>query len=208
MKELKLIAEGGVLEFDPDFLSKDESKNIFHYLQNNITWEQKHYTDRRTGQQYPQPRLTAWFADDINMAYSYSGVTQVVQQWNSVLLDLKDRIEKITEAKYNSVLLNYYRDGNDSVGLHSDNEKELGKFANIASVSLGETRTFILQQHRQLDTKTGSMIPFDEGYEEYELTSGSLLVMSGTTQHFWKHSIPKVKNAGPRINLTYRYFHK
>lgn len=201
MMERKLIAEGGILTFDPDFISKNESENIFHYLKDNITWEQKHYTDRRTGQQYPQPRLTAWFADDPSMAYSYSGVTQIVQEWNSVLFDLKNRIEKITEARYNSVLLNYYRDGNDSVGLHSDNEKELGKNPNIASISLGAPRTFTLEQYRTLDKSPAT------GYEEYELTAGSLLVMSGTTQHFWKHSIPKTSKSGPRINLTYRYFH-
>lgn len=208
MKEIKLIAAGGALEFDPDFLPLEESEKLFQFLQLNIAWEQKHYTDRRTGQQYPQPRLTAWFADDTNMAYSYSGVIQIVQPWIPPLLDLKNRIEEITEVKYNSVLLNYYRNGMDSVGAHSDNEKELGKNPIIASVSLGETRTFILQQYRTIDPKSGSLIPSTEGYEEYELTSGSLLVMSGTTQHFWKHSIPKSSRSGPRINLTYRYFHK
>lgn len=207
MKELKLIAEGGALEFDPDFISKEESEKLFQFLQTNVAWEQKHYTDRKTGQQYPQPRLTAWFADDTNMAYSYSGVTQIVQPWIPELLDLKNRIENITEAKYNSVLLNYYRNGMDSVGYHSDNEKELGNNPVIASVSLGETRTFMLQQYRRMD-KSGSLIPCTIGYEEYELTSGSLLVMSGTTQHFWKHSIPKTSRNEPRINLTYRYFHK
>jgi alkylated DNA repair dioxygenase AlkB len=201
MKELKLIAEGGALEFDPDFISKDESEKLFQFLQTNVAWEQKNYTDRKTGQQYPQPRLTAWFADDTNMAYSYSGVTQIVQPWIPELLDLKNKIEEITEAKYNSVLLNYYRDGNDSVGLHADNEKELGKNPNIASVSLGAARTFTLEQYRTLDKSPAT------GYEEYQLTSGSLLVMSGTTQHFWKHSIPKCKDTGPRINLTYRYFY-
>jgi len=206
MMQRNLIAEGGVLEFDPDFLSLEESEELFLFLQKNVAWEQKYYTDRKTGQQYPQPRLTAWFADNTDMAYSYSGVTQVVQPWIPVLLDLKNKIEKITEAKYNSVLLNYYRDGNDSVGYHSDNEKELGKNPNIASVSLGATRTFILQQYRSLESN-GSIIPYAAGYEEYELTSGSLLVMSGTTQHFWKHSIPKTSRPGPRINLTYRYFH-
>lgn len=175
---------------------------MFLFLQKNVAWEQKYYTDRRTKQQYPQPRLTAWFADNTDMAYSYSGVTQVVQPWSPVLLDLKNKIEKITEAKYNSVLLNYYRDGNDSVGFHADNEKELGKNPNIASVSLGATRNFVLIQDRSLDDRA-----VEGNMEEYPLTAGSLLVMSGTTQHFWKHSIPKAPGAEPRINLTYRYFH-
>lgn len=202
MKETKLIAEGGVLDFDPNFLAIGSSQELFRILRDNVSWEHKHYTDRKTGTQYPQPRLTAWFADDVNMAYSYSGVTQIVQPWIPELLEVKTKIENVTGAKYNSVLLNYYRNGMDSVGLHSDNEKELGKNPNIASVSLGATRTFTLEQYRSSDSNPPS------GYEEYELTAGSLLVMSGTTQHFWKHSIPKVKNAGPRINLTYRYFYK
>lgn len=140
MKKLKLIAEGGALEFDPDFLSLEDSEELFLFLQKNVDWEQKYYTNFRTGEKFPQPRLTAWFADNSEMAYSYSGVTQVVQPWIPSLLDLKNKIEKITEAKYNSVLLNYYRNGMDSVGAHSDNEKELGNFPTIASVSLGETR--------------------------------------------------------------------
>jgi alkylated DNA repair dioxygenase AlkB len=206
MKELKLIAAGGILEFDKDFISVKESEELFTFLKDNVAWEHKHYIDRKTGQSYPQPRLTAWFADNTNMAYSYSGVTQIVQPWLPCLLDLKTKIENTTGAKYNSVLLNYYRNGMDSVGFHSDNEKELGNNPNIASVSLGETRTFMLQQYRTLESN-GSFRPCTEGYEEYELTSGSLLVMSGTTQHFWKHSIPKTSRSEPRINLTYRYFH-
>jgi len=195
--ERKLLAEGGILDFDPYFLSSEEESTLFSFLKEKIAWEQKYYKHFKTGELYPQPRLTAWFADHANMAYSYSGITQVVQPWIPELKDLKHRIEKVTGAEYNSVLLNYYRDGNDSVGLHADNEKELGKNPNIASISLGFPRMFILEQQ----SKSKPI-----GYEEYDVTPGSLLVMSGTTQHFWKHSIPKTKNAGPRINLTYRYF--
>ena len=201
MMERKLIAEGGILDFDPNFLHPEEEDELFKLLKEKVAWEQKFYTHFKTGEKYPQPRLTAWFADDVKMAYSYSGVTQVVQPWIPELEDLKRRIENVTGAEYNSVLLNYYRDGNDSVGLHADNEKELGKNPNIASVSLGAPRTFILVQQRSVECECAP------GYEEYQLTPGSLLVMSGTTQHFWKHSIPKAPKAGPRINLTYRYFH-
>ena len=200
MMERKLIAEGGILDFDPNFLHPEEDEALFKFLQEKVQWEQKYYTHYKTGEKYPQPRLTAWFADDPKMSYSYSGVTQVVQPWIPELEDLKRRIENATGARYNSVLLNYYRDGNDSVGLHADNEKELGKNPNIASISLGAPRTFILVQQRSVDCECAP------GYEQYELTPGSLLVMSGTTQHFWKHSIPKAAVAGPRINLTYRHF--
>jgi alkylated DNA repair dioxygenase AlkB len=202
MMERKLIAAGGILDYDPEFLSKEESDKLYQSLTANVQWEQKKYKDRKTGVEYPQPRLTAWYADHESLAYSYSGVTQLVQAWLPELLELKEKIEKITGATYNSVLLNYYRDGKDSVGLHADDEKELGTNANIASVSLGTTRKFQLTQTKKSPDKTE---PFP-GYEEYNLTSGSLLVMSGTTQHYWKHAIPKDFDVeGGRINLTYRF---
>lgn len=202
MMERKLIAAGGILDYDPGFLSKEESDKLYQYLADNVKWEQKKYKDRRTGAEYPQPRLTAWYADNESLAYSYSGVTQLVQAWLPELLELKEKIEKVTGANYNSVLLNYYRNGKDSVGLHADDEKELGTNANIASVSLGTTRKFQLTQTKKSPDKTE---PFP-GYEEYDLTSGSLLVMSGTTQHYWKHAVPKAAEVvGGRINLTYRF---
>jgi alkylated DNA repair dioxygenase AlkB len=203
MMERILIAEGGVLDYDSSFLPTEESDRLFHYLQSNVSWEQKYYTHRKTGAQYPQPRLTAWFADDNKMAYSYSGVTQKVQPWLPNLLELKAKIEEATQAKYNSVLLNYYRTGNDSVGLHADDERELSINANIASISLGATRKFILHQYR---SKDGRMV--GPSYYEYMLAHGSLLVMSGSTQHYWKHEIPKVDKSEPRINLTFRYFYQ
>jgi alkylated DNA repair dioxygenase AlkB len=88
------------------------------------------------------------------------------------------------------------------VGMHSDNEKELGVNANIASVSLGANRVFQLAQFKKVKGSSEEL-----GYLEYELSHGSLLVMSGTTQHYWKHAIPKAVEAGPRINLTFRYFY-
>jgi len=198
----RLIAEGGVLEYESTFLSETESNHLFSVLKDNVEWEQLFYTGKNSKKTY-QPRLTAWYADDENMSYSYSGVTQKVRKWLPELLDLKNIIEVVTGASYNSVLLNYYRDGNDSVGLHADDEKELGINANIASISLGSTRSFILSQYRSRDGSLPSNV------KEFDLTSGSLLVMSGSTQHYWKHSIPKsIIEVGPRINLTYRKFYK
>lgn len=204
MIERKLIAAGGVLDFDPEFISATEATDLLDFLIKNVNWEQKKYKDFRTGKEYPQPRLTAWYADDPSMAYSYSGVTQVVQSWLPDLLDLKKKIEAVTGAEYNSVLLNYYRNGSDSVGLHADDEKELGTNANIASISLGETRKFQLSQYKK-SPNPDDVFP---GYEEYELNNGSLLVMSGTTQHYWKHTVPKQKEiVNGRINLTFRKFY-
>lgn len=202
MIERKLLAEGGIIDYHEHFLSKEEADNLFLQLK-NIDWEQKEYTDRKTGEKFKQPRLTAWFADNSDMEYSYSGVTQKVQVWTPALLDLKSKIESIADATYNSVLLNYYRDGKDSVGYHADDEKELGINANIASLSLGSPREFLLKQYKTSDKSK------PQGFEGYELTHGSLLIMSGTTQHYWKHSVPKDETgkAGPRINLTFRKFY-
>jgi alkylated DNA repair dioxygenase AlkB len=194
-----LIDRGGILDYDTEFLSKEESDKLFAFLKEKVSWEQKFYTNYRTKQQFPQPRLTAWYADDTEMAYSYSGVTQVVQPWLPELLELKKKIEKVSGAEYNSVLLNFYRDGSDSVGYHADDEKELGKNANIASISLGATRRFLLKYNYPL---LGDPI-------EYELSHGSLLIMSGSVQENWKHSIPKATGVKEgRINLTFRKFFK
>lgn len=234
MMQRKLIAQGGILDFDSGFLSHQEADHLFRVFQEDVEWEQKHYKNYRTGESFPQPRLTAWFADDPKMAYSYSGVTQKVQYWLPELLELKNKVEKVTNASYNSVLLNYYRDGKDSVGMHADDEKELGVNATIASVSLGCARRFVLGCYKQNPNwepppgeDTYYISPFQDQAEgslyvpgsshEYELTHGSLLVMSGTTQHYWKHEVPKailtpgqirmgVQPVGARINLTFRQF--
>lgn len=219
------IHSGGVLDYDPEFLSHDEADKLFDILKKNVQWNQNYYTNYRTGEKLPQPRLTAWYANDSGMAYSYSGITELVQPWLPELLDIKSKIENITKADYNSVLLNFYRDGKDSVGYHADDEKELGINANIASISLGNARKFILEQYKELndwridEAHKSEYIKPSSNVIEYELTHGSLLVMSGTTQQYWKHSIPKailtpgqikmgVQPIGPRINLTFRKFFK
>lgn len=203
----ELIAEGGILDYDPHFLSEQEASHYFSVLKEKITWEQKEYINYKSGEKLGQPRLTAWFANDNTMAYSYSGVTQLVQEWTPELLELRQKLEKVTGENYNSVLLNLYRNGQDSVGEHADDEKELGLNAVIASVSLGATRDFVLRQYKKATTiKLAPSIT-------YKLSHGSLLVMSGTTQQYWKHSIPKTKvedykTTGARINLTFRKFIK
>lgn len=191
------IGHGGVLEFDSEFLPKEEADKLLEYLRANVSWEQKFYRDWKTGQQVAQPRLTAWYADNPKMAYSYSGVTQVVQPWLPELLELKKKIEQVSGAEYNSVLLNFYRDGKDSVWWHADDEKELGENPNIASVSLGVTREFGIGEYQN-----------DLGAEYwFDLNHGSLLIMSGTVQKYWRHSIPKMpKVKEGRINLTFRKF--
>lgn len=207
--ERTYILYGGIIDYNPSFLSQSEADNLYSSLKNNVEWEQKHYVHRKTGQSYPQPRLTAWYANNSDMEYSYSGVTQRVQKWTPELLDIKSKIEAASGASYNSVLLNFYRDGSDSVGAHADDESELGINANIASLSLGITRRFEMQNYRI--PKNNSMCNTNECQDNnisYKLSNGSLLVMSGTTQHYWKHAVPKELDlTGGRINLTFRKFY-
>ena len=144
------------------------------------------------GKAYRQPRLSAWFGD---CSYRYSGITLQPTPWTSTLLDIKSRVEVLAEHEFNSVLLNYYRDGTDSMGMHSDDERELGKEPVIASLSLGETRNFSLRHKSRKDLQSFKL----------PLESGSLLVMRGPTQTHWRHGIAKSRQAcGPRLNLTFR----
>ncbi|HEY1042665.1 MAG TPA: alpha-ketoglutarate-dependent dioxygenase AlkB [Telluria sp.] len=142
------------------------------------------------GRRHLQPRLSAWHGE---RRYTYSGLTLDPLPWTPLLLEIKAAVEAACGAQFNSVLLNYYRDGRDSMGMHSDDEPELGPSPVIASVSFGEERAFILR-HRTL-RQTRKLV----------LASGSLLVMRGATQHHWQHGINKsTRPMGPRVNLTFR----
>lgn len=146
------------------------------------------------GRTYAQPRLIAWYGDE-GKHYTYSGLTLVPLPWTPLLTQIKERVEQLTTVQFNSVLLNYYRDGNDSMGMHSDDEPELGPNPIIASLSLGAERTFILKHRTKPETKPLHL----------QLSSGSLLLMQGETQQHWKHGIAKEKRAcGPRVNLNFR----
>ena len=146
------------------------------------------------GKQYSQPRLVAWYGDP-DCSYTYSGITLAPLPWTDLLLDIKSRIECIAAASFNSVLLNYYRDHRDSMGLHSDDEPELGEHPEIASLSLGEQRTFVLKHKTNKLAKPVRL----------RLESGSLLLMKGNTQRYWKHGLSKeTRPCGPRVNLTFR----
>lgn len=146
------------------------------------------------GKSYPQPRLSAWYGDPGNR-YRYSGLDLDPLPWTALLSCLRGRVEAAAGCPFNSVLLNYYRDHHDAMGLHSDDEPELGPEPVIASLSLGETRTFVLRHRRRKDLAP-VRIP---------LHSGSLLVMRGTTQANWKHGIPRQRSACEgRVNLTFR----
>lgn len=157
----------------------------------NINWKQ----DRISlyGKNHLLPRLTAWFGD-ARKDYTYSGITSHPNQWNKGLNYIKTMIEEVSGERFNSVLLNWYRNGEDHLSWHADNEKELGHNPVIVSANFGETRDFVLR--RNDDHRAKVTIP---------LNHGSLLVMRGSLQHFWQHSIPKRKRVGgSRINLTFR----
>lgn len=142
------------------------------------------------GKQHAQPRLTAWQGDK---AYTYSGLTLAPAPFSGLVLLIKKAVERASGKCFNSVLLNYYRNERDSMGMHSDDEPELGPEPAIASVSFGASRTFILRHKRTRRTV------------KIELDSGSLLLMSGSTQKNWAHGVNKATiPLGPRINLTFR----
>lgn len=145
------------------------------------------------GKTYAQPRLIAWYGD--GLAYTYSCIHLIPLAWTPLLLELKKRVELVTHSAFNSVLLNYYRDHRDSMGFHSDDEHELGDQPVIASLSLGEQRTFIFKHKKDKRLKPVRL----------KLASGSLLIMRGQTQRYWKHGIDKESQpCGARINLTFR----
>jgi alkylated DNA repair dioxygenase AlkB len=142
------------------------------------------------GKQHPQPRLSAAFGD---ARYTYSGLTIDPLPWTPLLLSIKEAVEAASAYKFNSVLLNYYRDERDSMGMHSDDERALGRNPVVASVSFGATRTFILRHKTSKRTVRLS------------LTDGCLLLMAGALQHHWQHGINKsTRSLGARVNLTFR----
>jgi alkylated DNA repair dioxygenase AlkB len=146
------------------------------------------------GKLYSQPRLVAWYGDR-GSEYTYSGIKLTPLPWTDLLRDIKRRVETVSATTFNSVLLNYYRDNRDSMGFHSDDEPELGERPIIASLSLGEERMFIMKHKVNKLAKPVRL----------RLESGSLLLMKGETQRYWKHGIAKeTRSCGPRINLTFR----
>jgi alkylated DNA repair dioxygenase AlkB len=174
-----------------NLFSAQESDKFFEVLKNEIDWKQEQINF--FGKTHDIPRLTAWYGD-FGKSYSYAGISVEPSSWTDTLLQIKEKIESVSNVKFNSVLLNRYRSGNDGVSWHSDDEPELGVNPIIGSVSFGQSRPFHLK-HKDL-----------EGVKEkVTLEHGSYLLMKGETQHKWLHQIPKSKKEmGERINLTFR----
>ena len=170
----------------------EDDRVVLHRLISETPWRQEHVTI--WGKRHLQPRLIAWYGDE-GRTYSYSTIALTPLPWTELLLSLRGRIEEASRASFNSVLLNYYRDNNDSMGFHSDDEPELGSHPIIASLSLGDTRIFVFKHKTDKGVKPVRLA----------LSSGHLLVMKGDTQRNWQHGIMKEsRRCGPRVNLTFR----
>lgn len=176
------------LKIFPAYYSEQDIN--FQFLANNLAWQQNRITVY--GKNHITPRLEAWYGDH-NAYYQYSSIKLKPSPWTKELSLLKASVEQLSGFKFNSLLANYYRNEKDSVGWHSDDEPELGLQPSIASLSFGDTRTFELRHKQTLEKR------------RVDLKDGDVLLMSGKTQKFWEHQIPKQsKVSGGRINLTFR----
>lgn len=175
----------------PAAFAPDEASSLFDALRTKIDWQQEEILI--FGRRRRVPRLVAWHGDP-GARYVYSGTDHVPRPWTVELARLRRRVSALTGVDFNAVLLNLYRDGRDGMGWHADDEPELGRNPVIASVSLGAVRRFCLRHRRRKDLRL-----------DLDLPHGSLLCMSGPTQHHWVHALPKTRRpVGERINLTLR----
>jgi alkylated DNA repair dioxygenase AlkB len=181
----------GAARLWPRAFEPTEAAQLFDQLRRDVQWQQEEIVI--FGQRRQVPRLVAWHGD-AGASYVYSGTDHRPEPWTPVLARIRDRVQALTGAPFNAVLLNLYRDGRDGMGWHADDEPELGRDPVIASLSLGATRRFCLRHRRRKDLKLDLPLPH-----------GSLLCMSGATQHHWVHALPKTRlPVAERINLTFR----
>lgn len=184
------LPHDGVVNYHGPILSPTETRTYFETLLHTIPW--KNDESVIFGKRIITARKVAWYGDSA-FSYTYSGTTKQALPWTPELAALKTLVETLSQAHFNSCLLNLYHDGNEGMGWHSDDEKSLVSDSSIASISLGAEREFRFK-HKRSDHKAAIL-----------LASGSLLVMRGSTQTHWLHSIPKTKKiTTPRINLTFR----
>jgi len=192
LKEQIYLDEQSELQYYPTFLNLEETAFYFENLRSELQWQSEKI--RLFGKEHWQPRLLAWYADP-GVEYTYSGIKHQPQFWSEHLLIIKTLIETQIAAKFNSALANLYRNGADSMGWHSDDEKELGPEPLIASLSLGAERRFLFRPRKGIIGLK----------KDFLLQSGSLLIMRGRTQEHFQHAVPKTAKAvGERINITFR----
>ncbi len=188
----RTVVSGADIEYIPDFLDIEFANRSLEELVAKAKWSQPEL--QIFGRAMRSPRLSAWYGDK-NSVYRYSGLINKPLSWLPKLFFLKKLIEELLRHPFNSVLLNLYRSGSDSIGWHRDNELELGQNPVIASVSLGGIRRFLLRSREKTHRRTIECQP----------QNGSLLIMRGDTQRFWQHGFPKTRErVQPRLNLTFR----
>jgi alkylated DNA repair dioxygenase AlkB len=187
---VNLVPVDGELYLIKQFYNLPESDRLFAQLQAELVWQEEAIFIY--GRWVKVPRLMCWHGDK-DAWYRYSGVNHRPLPWTPVLQAIRERVEKQCQCSFNSVLANLYRNGNDSMGCHADDEKELGLNPVIASLSIGDERLFRLH-HKKSKEKL-----------DIVLGHGDMLVMAGTLQHHWLHAVPKTKKLkNTRINLTFR----
>ena len=185
-----LLTGACIAESHGIIFSKDEIDFFFNQLATEITWGNDEVLI--FGKRITTKRKTAWYGDK-PFAYTYSHATKIALPWTETLNEIKNKVERISNEKFNSCLLNLYHDGNEGMGWHSDDEKMIVQKSAIASVSFGAPRKFVFK-HKKDKTQVSTI-----------LENGSLLVMKGETQIDWLHALPKsLKIKTPRINLTFR----
>jgi alkylated DNA repair dioxygenase AlkB len=188
---INLLPCDGQLFLIHDFYSKAEADAVFYTLYESLKWQQERLFIY--GRWLNVPRLMCWYGD-AGASYRYSHVIHIPSPWTDELLKLKTDVEGVCQHRFNSVLANLYRNGQDSMGCHADDEKELGDNPLIASLSFGAQRVLRFR-HVELGHKLN--LP---------LVHGDLLIMAGELQHHWKHELPKTRKCDqPRINLTFRF---
>tara|TARA_Y100000746_G_scaffold232311_1_gene248742 strand:- start:32 stop:670 length:639 start_codon:yes stop_codon:yes gene_type:complete len=182
---------GAEIELHQQIWSRSQGDTLCSLLIKELNWRQDKIT--MFGQTHDVPRLNAWYGD-ADCSYSWSGITMTPNPWNSTLRDIREKVNGVASEQFNSVLANFYRDGNDKVDWHADDEEVLGQAPVIASVSLGATRKFRIRRKDRSEKAT-----------DIFLRSGDVLVMRGLTQLLWEHEVPRSKKVRePRVNLTFR----
>tara|TARA_B100000405_G_scaffold38544_2_gene25914 strand:+ start:1026 stop:1664 length:639 start_codon:yes stop_codon:yes gene_type:complete len=182
---------GAEVELHQQIWSRSQGNTLCGLLIKELNWRQDKIS--MFGQTHDVPRLNAWYGD-ADCSYSWSGITMTPNPWNSTLRDIREKVNGVASEQFNSVLANFYRDGNDKVDWHADDEEVLGQAPVIASVSLGATRKFRIRRKDRSEKAT-----------DIFLRSGDVLVMRGLTQLLWEHEVPRSKKVRePRVNLTFR----
>ncbi|KAG8334534.1 Alpha-ketoglutarate-dependent dioxygenase alkB 2 [Homalodisca vitripennis] len=198
----KISKEGLDLDFTRNFLSENEADALFDWFEKTVEYFSGELAQVKIfGKWHKIPRKQVSYGEE-GLSYKFSGNTVPALPWPDKLAELRDHLNEVTSNNFNFVLVNRYKDGNDHMGYHRDDEADLESLAPIASISLGQTRDFVFQH---ADARRSGPGKRDVPPVKLSLNHGSLLMMNPPTNRFWYHSLPRRKNCpGVRINLTFR----